>query len=784
MNEIPASIFLCTCGGTLEQFLNFGSLVQDLKSASSMSAVYVHPLLCQKEGLSLIEKHARERGSRGVILGACSKRIYDLISGEAGKEILEKVSPVEIVNIREQCAWVHPVREEATAKAKLLLFAAERKVAGLQPIGCKKLKVVERALVIGGGVAGIQASLDLANFGFETHLVERSPTIGGKMALLVKTYPTDDCAICILGPKMADVSAHPMIRLLTCSEVTKVERSPEKFKVAIRRNPRYIDSAKCTACGICAEKCPARVPNEWNGGLGYRKAAYLPYPQAIPRKYTIDAANCLFLQKGVCRVCEKFCPAGAIDFDEKPEELQLDVGAIVVATGFEEFDPSQLSRLGYGRLKDVVTQFQLARMLDPSGPSEGKLKRLSDSTKPKKIVMIQCVGSRDPETNSYCSRYCCMAAMKNAILIKVEQDPEAQITVLYKDVRAAGKGFEEYYSKAKERFGIEFAKGEVTEVSREDATGRLRVEYLAPSGEKQSLFSDLVVLSCGMVPPSGLKQLVETFGLKLSEDGFVKELDEKVCTTETNVLGVYICGVSQGPKDIPESVAQASAAAAKASRRMRMFIMKPVLAPSISVEKCGKCGLCAAVCPYLAIKIREDRVDIDETLCTGCGLCITACGTRALSPRSLGSEQLSEHIRHILRGATGILRPTVLTFACDECGYTVLDNAGFLRQHYPANVIPITVPCVSAVSIHHIVEALDSGAESIIVLGCSNARCHYEKGTEVANARIKLTKHILQQAGISDQKITVLTLPGNMSHKFSETARAAVQRLKESSHVK
>jgi len=734
--------------------------------------------------LSLIEKHAHEGGSRGIILGACSKRIYDLTSGEVGKATLEKVSPVEIVNIREQCAWVHPIREEATAKTKLLLLAATRKVGGLQPIGCRELKVQERALVVGGGVAGIQASLDLANLGFETHLVERSPTIGGKMALLVKTYPTDDCAICILGPKMADVSAHPKIRLLTCSEVTGVERSPEKFKVTVRRNPRYIDSAKCTACGICTEKCPVKVPNEWNGGLGYRKAAYLPYPQAIPRKYTIDAANCLFLQKGVCKVCEKFCPAGAVNLDEKPEELQLDVGAIVVATGFEEFDPSQLPELGYGKFKDVVTQFQLARMLDPSGPSEGKLKRPSDSTKPKKIAMIQCVGSRDPEANRYCSRYCCMAAMKNAILIKVEQDPEAEITVVYKDVRAAGKGFEEYYSKAKERFGIEFAKGEVTEVSGEDASGRLKVEYLTPSGEKQSLSSDIVVLSCAMVPPGSLKQLVEAIGLKLSEDGFVKELDEKVCTTETNVPGVYICGVSQGPKDIPESVAQASAAAAKAARRMRMFVVKPVLAPSISIEKCGKCGLCVAVCPYQAVKIREDKVDIDETLCTGCGLCITACGTRALVPKSFGSDQLSEYIRDILRDTPDVLRPTVLTFTCEECGYTVLDNAGFLRQHYPANIIPIVVPCISAVSVRHIAEALDSGAEGVIALGCSDARCHYEKGTEVAKARVNLTKHVLQQAKISAERVTVLTLPGNMSHKFSETARAAVQRLKESSHVK
>lgn len=423
-------------------------------------------------------------------------------------------------------------------------------------------------------------------------------------------------------------------------------------------------------------------------------------------------------------------------------------------------------------------------MLDPSGPTEGRLKRPSDSAKPKHIIMIQCVGSRDPETNSYCSRYCCMAAMKNAILIKVEQDPTAEITILYKDIRAAGKGFEEYYSKAKERFGINFVKGEATEVSMDDAIGRMKVEYLAPSGEKQSLLSDLVVLSSAMVPPSDLKQLAEAVGLKLSGDGFIKELDEKVCTTETSVPGVYVCGVSQGPKDIPESVAQASAAAAKAASRMRMFIVKPVLAPSVSTEKCGKCGLCAAVCPSQAIKILGDRVDIDESLCTGCGLCVTACGTRALTPQVLGSEQLSEHIHDILSETSDLLKPTVLTFACEECGYTVLDNAGFLRQQYPANVLPVVVPCMSTVSVRHVAEALEGGADGVIALGCPDARCHYEKGDRVAKARATVTKLILQQAGLSDQKVTVLTLPGNMSHRFSETACATVQRLMESSHVK
>ena len=784
MGETSASIFLCTCGGILEEFLDFGSLVNDLKKCQNVSEVLVHSSLCQQQGLSLIE--SGRKGSSGVVLGTCSKRIYDLISGKPGRAILEKVSPVEIVNIREQCAWVHTDRNEATAKAKLMLLTATRKVGALQPIVSKTLKVEERALVIGGGVAGIQATADLANLGFETYLVETLPTIGGKMALLgcrhlCATYPTDACAICIRGPKMADVSAHPNVRLLTHSDVTGVERFPEKFKVKITTKPRFVDSSKCTQCGTCSEKCPVKVPNEWNGGLGYRKAIYLPYPQAIPRAYTIDTTHCLFFQKGDCNECERVCEAKAIKLDDEPKETQLDVGAIIVATGFEEFNPSQQLKLGYGKLEDVITQFQLTRILDSSGPTEGKLKKPSDSTTPKRITMIQCVGSRDPQTNLYCSRYCCMAAMKNAILIN-EQDPEAQITVIYKDIRVTGKGFEEYYSKAKERSGIQFAKGEAVEVT-EDAPGQLKVQYLSPSGEKHTIPSDLVVLSSAMVPPHSLKELAGILNLKLSDDGFVKELDEKVSTTETNRPGIYICGVTQGPKDIPESVAQASAAAAKAARRMRMVLQKPVLAPSALTERCGKCGLCAAVCPYQAINVSQDGISIDETLCTGCGLCVTTCGTRALAARTVGTGQLSSEISDILKEAPDILKPIVLTLACEECGYTVLDNAGFLRQHYPAQIIPVVVPCASSISLNHIVEALNCGAGGIIVLGCGHGRCHYEKGSEVAKARMSVMKHILKEGGISDESVTVLSLPGSASHTFSKVANATAQRVRRSSNV-
>ncbi|HID16826.1 TPA: CoB--CoM heterodisulfide reductase iron-sulfur subunit A family protein, partial [Candidatus Bathyarchaeota archaeon] len=357
-------ILLCDCGGTLNQSIDFQLLKKELEKEGE-AAVFLHSLLCQKDGLNFVKERVEKGKPGAIVLGACSKRILtplleDLLKGQAPQIF-------EIVNLREQCAWVHADKAAATIKARLMLRAAMEKVKTLKPVEAREFKAKEKVLVIGGGVAGIQASLDLANQGLNVYLLEKSPTIGGKMALLVKTYPTDDCAICILGPKMADAASHPNITVLTYHEVIRVEKLWSGFRVKIKKKPRYVDVEKCTGCGLCAEKCPIKVPNEWDAGLGYRKAIYIPYPQALPRKYLIDPEYCLYFQKSVCRVCEKMCPRGAINFEEKPEEIELDVGAIIIAAGFEEYDPSPLPKYGFKKLNDVIAQFQLARLLDPSG---------------------------------------------------------------------------------------------------------------------------------------------------------------------------------------------------------------------------------------------------------------------------------------------------------------------------------------------------------------------------------------------------------------------------------
>ncbi len=421
-------------------------------------------------------------------------------------------------------------------------------------------------LVVGGGIAGIQASLDLANRGTKVHLVEKTPSIGGRMAQLDKTFPTLDCSICILAPKMIECFRHPNVNLLTYSELGEVKGQAGNFTVKILKKPRYVDAVKCTGCGTCIEKCPVKVPSEFEMELGNRKAVYMPFKQAVPLVATIDPDHCLYFTKGVCKICQKVCPSNAINYEQKPEETELNVSSIILATGFDVFNPSKMSEYGYGRFKNVVHSMEFERIICASGPTDGHLVRPSDGEEPKSVVFVQCVGSRSQHGDfPFCSSVCCIYATKESILIR-EHAPETQAYVMYIDMRAVGKGFQEFVDRAKKEYGVKYIKAHPGGITEDPTTKNLQVHYEdMKTGKMKTLDADMVVLCPALIPKADNKKLARAMDLEVDEFGFFKSKNLLTAPMDTNVPGIYICGYCQCPKDIPESVAQASGAAARAA---------------------------------------------------------------------------------------------------------------------------------------------------------------------------------------------------------------------------
>ncbi len=771
---MSALVFFETFGETLKEKLDVDALERYAKKIEGVYDTYQMPLLNQK---LMLEKLIEVKQNGG-------KDVSSVVAVTGSRVRLEKplqramegagLDPNQLVitNVREQCALVHD-RVEATEKAKSLLRVAVKKARLSTPLERKVVQRFNEVLVIGGGVAGIQASLDLAKLGVMVHLVEREPTIGGMMPLLGKTFPEDSCAICIGGPKMMDVGNEPSIEVLDNSEVEAVIRMPVGYRVHVKRKPRYVDAEKCVACGQCTERCPVSVPDQINGGINMRKAVYLPNPNAVPRKHIIDPEACLYLTKGSCRLCERVCPNQAINFKDEEKYRDFYVGSIIVATGVDNWDARKHPKYG-AQYPNVIDQFQLARYLDGEGPTAGILTKPSDGQKPKKIVMIQCAGSRDPEINPWCSRYCCMAAMKHAEEIKLHHGSDIDITILYKDIRAGGKYYEEFYNRVK-TVGINFVHGNL-DVVKEVEGGELIVEYTDGKGQRTSTPSDLVVLSTGMVPSKGTLDLAERLGIEIGADGFFKEVDTKVASTVTKRPGIYLAGACHSPKDIPESVSQASAAAAMAGLHLMKEVdaNRPILTPKVDEARCGRCGVCPTVCPYQAITMpAEGPVRIDETLCQSCGLCISSCPTRALDNPNFGFDLVDAQVKAALEGRKGT---TVVGFACADCGYRLLDIAGVTGAKYSSSFIPIYVPCMSTISLRHIVGALDHGADGVMLIGCVKDRCHFEKGVDHAEGQLRFMENLYGEAGMP---IRVLKSCGSMLEQFLTELDGLVKQIEE-----
>ncbi len=576
--ETHIGVFICHCGKNIAGGLDIESLVKSSKNIQGVVFVIEHKFSCSEDGQEAVRRAIQDQKLDRVVIAACDPALHLMTFQRCGERAGIKPEFVDLIDIRKWTMQGSPHKiesQQALERSKKLIELAVKRIRLKRIIPSVEIKPQQSILVIGGGVAGLTAGLDLADKGYKVYIVERQPTIGGKMALLYKVFPTNDCAPCILAPKTAYANVHPQINILTHSEVKCVGGYIGNFNVEVTQKPRYIDETKCTGCGECVETCPVKVDDVvYSGGLGQRKAIYIPYDQAIPKKAVVDAHNCLYLKRDVCRLCENVCPTHAIDFEQQKRVVELKVGAIIVATGFDEYTPFEKTEYGYGRHGNVITQFQLARLLDIDGPTGGNLSRPTDSREPKKIVMIQCVGSRDKNTHDYCSNICCMYALKHAQMIKGMVLPDSEIYICFIDMRTVGKGFEKYYRSTRE-LGVHFIRGRPSEIIEDTETKNLFIKVEDPDiGQFLEIEADLVVLSCATIPSSGAEQLSKVLGIAQDENGFFKEVHPKLRPVETNVRGIYICGAAQGPKDIPDSIIQANAAASFADGELRKAKIK------------------------------------------------------------------------------------------------------------------------------------------------------------------------------------------------------------------
>ena len=645
-----AGVFVCHCGNNIAATVDVKRVAEEMAGDDGVVFSQDYVYMCSDPGQQAIINAVKENDLDSLVISCCSPSLHEKTFRDAAMLGGMNQFQCEIANIREQCAWVHKDRAKATEKAVKITRSAVRRSLRNDPLTPIGVPVTRKVMVIGGGIAGIQASLDLANSGFEVTLVEKLPTIGGHMIQLSETFPTLDCSQCILSPKMVEVSKNPKINLMTESTVTSISGFVGNFKVRVTSKAQFVDPEKCKICDDCAVVCPVVAPNEYDVGLTGRRAIYMPFAQAIPASYTLDAEACLGLNPVVCGKCKKACEAGAINYDMKPKTADIEVGAIVVTTGFDLYDKKLLGEYGHGRYADVLDGLQFERLCSASGPTGGHVLRPSDQKEPKNVVFIQCSGSRDPEQHcAYCSKICCMYTAKHATLYK-HHVPDGQAYVFYIDIRSGGKGYEEFVQRAMERDEVVYLRGRVSKVY--ESKGKLKVKGVDTLlGKNVEIDADMVVLAQAMTPSSGTAEIAKTLKIGRDKDGFLAEAHPKLRPVKSVTSGIFLAGAAQSPKDIPETVCQASAAAAKVIQ----LLSKPELEHSPSVAKvrdsfCTGCEMCVDACPFEAITLINGKAQVNEVLCEGCGTCSGTCVRAAIDVKNVTQMQIFEMISACMGG--------------------------------------------------------------------------------------------------------------------------------------
>jgi len=651
-------VFICHCGENIAGTVDTAAVTKACAELPGVVHSIDYKYMCSDPGQNQIKEAIKEQRLTGVVVAACSPRMHEPTFRRACAEAGLNPFLCEMANVREHCSWVHPKEPATTEKAIDLVRILVEKVKRNRPLFPINVPVTKTALVLGGGIAGIQASLDIANAGHRVILVERDPSIGGHMAQLSETFPTLDCSQCILTPRMVEVAQHPNITLYTYSELEKLDGFIGNFKATIRKKARGIDEKLCTGCAVCAQKCPTKkIPSEFNAGLGMRTAIYVPFPQAVPNKPVIDRAHCTYYRTGKCKLCERFCPPKALRYDQEDELIDVEVGAVVVATGYDVKPTSFFPEYGYGKYQDMITGLQFERLASASGPTLGAIKRPSDGKTPQTIVFIACAGSRDPAKGlNYCSKICCMYTAKHAMLYK-HKVHNGKAYVFYMDIRAGGKMYEEFVRRAIEEDEVDYVRGRVSRIYERD--GKLIVKGVDTllNARPVEVEADMVVLATAMVAQHDAEEMAQKMKISYDADHFLSEAHPKLRPVEMNTAGIFVAGACQAPKDIPETVAQASGAASKVaglfskdelSREPVVAVVNRLGPPLFST--CVGCFLCESACPYQAIeheeiKTRDGKLiktvaKVNQGVCQGCGTCVALCRTKSIDLQGFTNEQV------------------------------------------------------------------------------------------------------------------------------------------------
>ncbi|MBM3291164.1 hydrogenase iron-sulfur subunit [Candidatus Bathyarchaeota archaeon] len=761
-DDFRIGVFVCRCGLNVAKSVDTTSLVEYSSKLSGVVYAEESEFACSEIGLKRISEAIRDNKINRVVIAGCSPWLHE----QTFQRMMERVKLnrylLEIANIREQVAFIYPNQIlKATEKAKLIINAAVERVKTLEEIGKAKVPIQKSILVIGGGIAGVEAAKRLGDLGIEAYLIERTPFLGGHALQLGSVFSTEDCGTCVSPCDNElhrrcfyrnSITYHPYVNILTSTELKQLTGHIGDYKATLTMKPRGVNQELCMGCGKCEEVCPVEIPDSFNFGWSKRKAIYILSDQALPRIYSIDPGNCI-----KCNKCSDICPVKAIDLQEETREIAINVGAVIVTTGFESFNPKGL--YSYGENPNVITQLQLARMLDMTGPTKGKVIRPSDEVEPKRIAMIQCVGSRDPKIHEYCSKICCGIAVKHATDI-MERYPEAGIAIINKDIRLTGKHYEDYYYRAKD-LGVRMLRGEVEQVVKTE-NNDIRLELKDEFGEHVHLYVDMVVLSTGLEPSKGTAELAEKLRIPLSMDGFFAERGPKLEPLDTVVDGIFIAGACHGPKDIQESLVQALGATGRVASLLVKGNMEIDLAKAwVDEEKCVGCGACASICPFKAIDWSAfGEPKIIEAACEGCGICAAVCPVSAMQLRHYKDDQLIPKIKAIMTpkwiSEEKKDEPVIIAFACQWCSYAAADAAGNMGLEYPENIRIIRVPCTGRIDALHILSAFKNGADGVIISGCLPTQCNYLTGNLEAIDRVDIMKKTLDTLNISSDRLETI----------------------------